>query len=64
MIINTGGTKSLCKRLSKIGTCFWSACVKALLNFASIFFGVLRHYERNFHVIPEENTASIIFTFG
>lgn len=64
MIINTGGTKSLCKCLLKIGTCFWSACVKALLNCASIFFGILRHYERNFHVFPEENTASIIFTFG
>lgn len=64
MIINTGGTKSLCKRLLKIGTCFLSACVKALLNCASIFFGILRHYERYFHVVPEENTASIIFTVG
>ena len=37
MIINTGGTKSLCKCLLKMGTCFWSAYVKALLNCAAYF---------------------------
>ena len=35
-----------------------------LIDCASINFGLIRHYEHNFHLSSEKSTASIICSFG
>ena len=35
-----------------------------LIDCASINFGLIRHYEHNFHLSSEKSTASIIYSFG
>ena len=38
---------------------------QALIDCASIIFGIIRHHEDNFHLnFPKKSTASIICTFG
>ena len=39
----------------------WSRAWLALIDCASVFFAIIRHYEHNFHLFSEKKSAAVIY---